>query len=68
MDGLIQIVTNAWNEGFLGIGVTKIIVLMLIFVIGATSRAFLIGKVLRWLEGLTAQTASDVDAVLLESL
>ena len=68
MDGLIQIVANVWNEGFLGIGVTEIIVSMLIFVVGAISRAFLIGRVLRWLESLTAQTQSDVDDVLLESL
>ena len=68
MDGLIQIITNVWNEGFLGIGVTEIIVSMLIFVAGALIRAILLGRVLKWLEGLTASTESAVDDVLLEAL
>ena len=68
MDGLIQIITNVWNEGFLGIGVTEIIVSMLIFVAGALIRAILLGRVLKWLEGLTASTESEVDDVLLEAL
>ena len=29
MDGLIQIITNVWEEGFLGIGITEIIVSLL---------------------------------------
>ena len=68
MDGLTQIITNVWNEGFLGIGVTEIIVSMLIFVAGALIRAILLGRVLKWLEGLTASTESEVDDVLLEAL
>ena len=68
MDGLTQIITNVWNEGFLGIGVTEIIVSMLIFVAGALTRAILLGRVLKWLEGLTANTESEVDDVLLEAL
>ena len=68
MDGLIQIITNVWNEGFLGVGVTEIIVSMLIFVAGALIRAILLGRVLKWLEGLTASTESEVDDVLLEAL
>jgi len=68
MDGLIQIITNVWNEGFLGIGVTEIIVSMLIFIAGALIRAILLGRVLKWLEGLTASTESEVDDVLLEAL
>jgi MscS family membrane protein len=68
MDGLIQIITNVWNEGFLGIGVTEIIVSMLIFIAGALTRAILLGRVLKWLEGLTASTESEVDDALLEAL
>jgi MscS family membrane protein len=68
MDGLIQIITNVWNEGFLGIGVTEIIVSMLIFVAGALTRAILLGRVLKWLEALTDNTESEVDDVLLEAL
>ena len=68
MDGLIQIITNVWNEGFLGVGVTEIIVSMLIFIAGALTRAILLGRALKWLEGLTANTESEVDDVLLEAL
>ena len=68
MEGFLQIFTNVWEEGFLGIGITEIIVSMLIFIAGAISRAFFVGRVLKWLEKLTAHTESEVDDVLLESL
>jgi MscS family membrane protein len=68
MDGFIEIFTNVWEEGFLGIGITEIIVSLLIFVAGAISRAFFVGRVIKWLEKLTAHTDSEIDDVLLESL
>jgi len=68
MEGFIEIFTNVWEEGFLGIGITEIIVSMLIFIAGAISRAFFVGRVLNWLEKLTAHTDSELDDVLLESL
>ena len=68
MEGFLQIFTNVWEEGLLGIGVTEIIVSMLIFIAGAISRAFFVGRVLKSLEKLTAHTESEVDDVLLESL
>ena len=68
MEGFIQIFTNVWEEGFLGIGITEIIVSLVILIAGAISRAFFVGRVLNWLEKLTDQTDSEVDDVLLESL
>ena len=68
MEGLIEIITNVWKEGFLGIGITEIIVSLLIFLAGAISRAFFVGRVLKWLENLTSQTESEIDDVLLKSL
>jgi|TARA_B000000475_G_scaffold166628_1_gene134119 MscS family membrane protein len=68
MDGLIQIITNVWNQGFLGIGITEIIISMLIFVAGAISRAILVGRVLKWLESITINTESEIDDVLLDAL
>ncbi len=68
MEGFLQIFTNVWEEGLLGIGITEIIVSMLIFIAGAISRAFFVGRVLKWLEKLTDHTESEVDDVLLESL
>ncbi len=68
MEGFVEIFKNVWEEGLLGIGITEIIVSMLIFIAGAISRAFFVGKVLNWLEKLTEHTDSEVDDVLLESL
>jgi MscS family membrane protein len=68
MEGFIEIFKNVWEEGFLGIGITEIIVSLLIFIAGAISRAFFVGRVLNWLEKLTDHTDSEVDDVLLESL
>tara|TARA_E500000075_G_scaffold22067_1_gene18789 strand:- start:148 stop:1314 length:1167 start_codon:yes stop_codon:yes gene_type:complete len=68
MDGFIEIFTNVWEEGFLGIGITEIIISLLIFIAGAISRAFFVGRVIKWLEKLTAHTDSEIDDVLLESL
>ena len=68
MEGLTQIFSNVWNQGLLGIGVTEIIVSLLIFIAGAITRAFFVGSVLKRLEKLTADTESEIDDVLLESL
>ena len=68
MDGLKAIIINVWEEGFLGIGLTEIIISLIIFIIGAIGRAFFVGRVLKWLENLTANTDSEIDDVLLESL
>ena len=68
MEGFIEIFTNVWEEGFLGIGITEIIVSLIIFIAGAISRAFFVGRVIKWLEKLTAHTDSEIDDVLLESL
>ena len=68
MEGLVEIITNVWKEGFLGIGITEIIVSLLIFITGAISRAFFVGRILKWLEDFTSQTDSEIDDVLLKSL
>ena len=68
MEGLTEIIMNVWEEGFLGIGITEIIISLLIFIAGAIGRAFFVGRILKWLENLTANTDSEVDDVLLESL
>jgi len=41
---------------------------MLIFIAGAIARALFTNKVLKWLEGLTTNTESEIDDVLLASL
>ena len=42
MEGLTEIIMNVWEEGFLGIGITEIIVSLIIFIAGAIGRAFLL--------------------------
>ena len=68
MEGLIQIIANVWEQGFLGIGITEIIVSIAIFITGAVIRAIFVGRVLKWLEKLTNNTDSEIDDVLLDSL
>ncbi|MDA7796382.1 mechanosensitive ion channel family protein [Gammaproteobacteria bacterium] len=68
MEGLIQIIANVWEQGFLGIGITEIIVSIAIFITGAVIRAIFVGRVLKWLEKLTNSTDSEIDDVLLDSL
>lgn len=68
MEGLLEIISNVWNQGLLGIGVTEIIVSALIFIGGAIVRAFFVGSTMARLEKLTSDTESEVDDVLLESL
>lgn len=68
MDGLINIISNVWEQGFLGIGVTEIIVSLLILVSSGIVRALLIGRILKKLELITVNTESEIDDVLLESL
>ena len=68
MDGLTDIISNVWDQGLFGIGVTEIIVSVLIFITGAIARAFFVGSILKRLEKLTSDTESEIDDVLLESL
>jgi MscS family membrane protein len=68
MDGLIQIVTNVWDEGFLGVGITEIIISILILIAGAITRALFTSRVLNWLESLAANTESEIDDVLFDAL
>ena len=68
MDGLTDIISNVWEQGLFGIGVTEIIVSVLIFITGAIARAFFVGSILKRIEKLTADTESEIDDVLLESL
>ena len=68
MDGLTDIISNVWEQGLFGIGVTEIIVSVLIFITGAIARAFFVGSILKRVEKLTADTESEIDDVLLESL
>ena len=68
MSGLSEIISNVWEQGLLGIGITEIIISLLIFIAGAIARALFVGRVMKRLEKLTSNTDSEIDDVLLESL
>ena len=68
MSGLSEIISNVWEQGLLGIGITEIIVSLLIFIAGAIARALFVGRVMKRLEKLTSNTQSEIGDVLLESL
>ena len=68
MSGLSEIISNVWEQGLLGIGITEIIISLLIFIAGAIARALFVGRVMKRLEKLTSNTESEIDDVLLESL
>ena len=68
MSGLSEIISNVWEQGLLGIGITEIIISLLIFIAGAIARALFVGRVMKRLEKLTSNTQSEIDDVLLESL
>lgn len=68
MSGLSEIISNVWEQGLFGIGITEIIISLLIFIAGAIARALFVGRVMKRLEKLTANTESEIDDVLLESL
>lgn len=68
MSGLSEIISNVWEQGLFGIGITEIIISLLIFIAGAIARALFVGRVMKRLEKLTSNTQSEIDDVLLESL
>ena len=68
MSGLSEIISNVWEQGLLGIGITEIIISLLIFIAGAIARALFVGRVMKRLEKFTSNTQSEIDDVLLESL
>ena len=68
MSGLSEIISNVWEQGLFGIGITEIIISLLIFIAGAIARALFVGRVMKRLEKLTSNTDSEIDDVLLESL
>ena len=68
MSGLSEIISNVWEQGLLGIGITEIIISLLIFIAGAIARALFVGRLMKRLGKLTANTETEIDDVLLESL
>ena len=68
MDNLLNITSDVWVDGLLGISITQIIVSIAIMVLAILGRIFFIRRVLTWLEKTTENTESKIDDVVLDSL
>ena len=68
MDNLLNITSEVWVDGLLGISITQIIVSIIIMVAAILGRIFFIRRVLTWLEKTTENTESKIDDVVLDSL
>ena len=68
MDKLLNITSDVWVDGLLGISITQIIVSITIMVLAILGRIFFIRRVLTWLEQTTENTESKIDDVVLDSL
>ena len=68
MDNLLNITSDVWVDGLLGISITQIIVSITIMVLAILGRIFFIRRVLTWLEQTTENTESKIDDVVLDSL
>ncbi len=68
MDNLLNITSEVWVDGLLGISITQIIVSIVIMVAAILGRIFFIRRVLTWLEKTTENTESKIDDVVLDSL
>ena len=68
MDNLLNITSDVWVDGLLGISITQIIVSIAIMVTAILGRIFFIRRVLTWLEQTTENTESKIDDVVLDSL
>ena len=68
MDNLLNITSDVWVDGLLGISITQIIVSIAIMVFAILGRIFFIRRVLTWLEQTTENTESKIDDVVLDSL
>ena len=63
MDNLLNITSDVWVDGLLGISITQIIVSVTIMVLAILGRIFFIRRVLTWLEKTTENTESKIDDV-----
>ena len=68
MDNLLNITSDVWVDGLLGISITQIIVSITIMILAILGRIFFIRRVLTWLEKTTENTESKIDDVVLDSL
>ena len=68
LDSFLGVVSQVWNDGLYGIGITELIVSIVILFSGIIIRGVFIARVFKWLEKLSDQTESEADDAVLETL
>ena len=68
LDSFLGVVSQVWNDGLYGIGITELIVSVVILFTGIIIRGVFIARVFKWLEKLSDQTESEADDAVLETL
>ena len=68
MDGFFNLVSEVWNQDFLGISIGNVIISIVIIVFSLILRALIISKVFKFLENLAKGTETEADDILLETL
>ncbi len=68
MQNFIDLFLNVWNQGFLGVSISQIIISLIILIFAFVIRGMVANIVISWLESLTASTESKVDDIILDSL
>ena len=68
MQNFIDLFLNVWNQGFLGVSISQIIISLIILIFAFVIRGMVADIVISWLESLTASTESKVDDIILDSL
>ena len=61
MENFINIISEVWNKGFLGIDLGSIITSLLVILIAFLFRGFIISIILNSLERLASKTKSKID-------
>ena len=68
MENFINLISEVWNTGFLGIDLGSIISSLLVILIAFLFRGFIISIILNSLEGLASKTKSKIDDEILNAL
>ena len=68
MQNFIDLILNVWNQGFLGISISQIIISLVILTVAFVLRGLIANIVIKQLEVLTSKTDSQVDDIILDSL
>ena len=68
MENFINLISEVWNKGFLGIDLGSIISSLLVILIAFLFRGFIISIILNSLERLASKTKSKIDDEILNAL